>query len=268
MSVRFGYEAGALAESLCEAEQAQTTRQEFWGQFGGRLIYLFALVLFALPIFVFVMLKIVPSYAKIFEEFGVAMPAITQAMVQGSRLALACWPLLLLVGILAATAGVYGVVRYIGSTNWDPPGARWLALRFHAATLLRTLSVAAERQQPMTEALSLIARWYPAGWVRARVWRALGEVEAGKHWCASLARHRLIAATEQAVLEAAERAGNLPWALRETAKASTRRLAYRLNLLVQLAFPMAILAFGAFEAVFVLGCFMPLVTLIHKCMGA
>jgi hypothetical protein len=47
------------------------------------------------------------------------------------------------------------------------------------------------------------------------------------------------------------------------AASNVRRLVHRLNLAVQLLFPAAILAFGLAEAVFVLGCFIPLIALIQ-----
>jgi protein transport protein HofC len=74
----------------------------------------------------------------------------------------------------------------------------------------------------------------------------------------------LIGQAEYSVLQAAQRVGNLPWALREMAAGSHRRLVYRLQAWLQILFPLVILVYGAVVGVFVVAYFAPLVALIER----
>jgi type II secretory pathway component PulF len=87
-------------------------------------------------------------------------------------------------------------------------------------------------------------------------------VRAGTDWRDALASAQFISHSERALLKAAERAGNLPWALRQIALRREKRAVYRLAAAVQVLFPMAILVFGAFVAFFVVSLFIPTISLI------
>ena len=111
--------------------------------------------------------------------------------------------------------------------------------------------------------LGTLAEYHPSGWVRERVGRVLQDVRKGADCWKSLRDHGLIRPADAAVLEAASRVGNLPWALRETAESGERRLGYRLQLWLQLLFPAVVLAMGGLVCVLVTAFFLPLVTLIE-----
>ena len=54
----------------------------------------------------------------------------------------------------------------------------------------------------------------------------------------------MLRASDAAVLKAAERSGNLEWALEEMADSSIRQLAYRLRLALNILFPFVMVVFG------------------------
>jgi type II secretory pathway component PulF len=132
------------------------------------------------------------------------------------------------------------------------------------AAILDGLSLAAGRNVAFRGELEILGRWYPRPSIRERLRSVLRDLDSGADWCRSLARHGLIKQAEMAVLEAAQRAGNLAWALREMADSSRRRLNYRLYALLQVLFPLVILAFGALVFVFVAAYFMPMIALISR----
>ena len=88
-------------------------------------------------------------------------------------------------------------------------------------------------------------------------------MSAGGDWCESLKDTGLIARADAAVLAAAQRAGNLEWALEEMAGSALRRQAQRVQVLTQLLFPIALLLVGACAFVFACGLFVPLIRLIE-----
>jgi type II secretory pathway component PulF len=129
--------------------------------------------------------------------------------------------------------------------------------------VLRILAVATEQRQPLTDALIWLAHVYPSSPVRSRLVPAAAAANAGLDWRDALAQARLISIAEHALLSAAERVGNLPWALRQIAQRRQKRAVYRLATAMQIAYPVAILMLGAFVGFYVVSLFVPLVQLIQ-----
>ena len=73
----------------------------------------------------------------------------------------------------------------------------------------------------------------------------------------------LIGASEMSVFQAAQRAGNLPWALEEMAESGLRRFAYRFRATVDVLLPLGLLAFGGLVLFIGLGLLLPLFSLIN-----
>ena len=159
---------------------------------------------------------------------------------------------------------LYALLRYFGWIRWDPPLIDRLTRRFHSAQILDALALVAGSRVPLPEGLFALARSYPQPGVRRRLQRAAADVESGGPWCECLLRHGLLGPAERAVLEAAQRAGNLPWALREMADSARRRLAHRVQAVVQIAFPPVILLLGLIVMFVVVAMFLPGLKLIQK----
>ena len=100
-----------------------------------------------------------------------------------------------------------------------------------------------------------------------RLVRVKRDVEHGSDWVESLSDHGLIRPLDEAVLKSAERVGNLPWALEEMAASNDRRLGYRLQLVLQMLFPLTIIGIGALVFIFAVAYFSPLVKLIKVLAG-
>ena len=84
----------------------------------------------------------------------------------------------------------------------------------------------------------------------------------GVNWCDCLSRAGVIRGADAAVLKAAERAGNVAWALSEMADSSVRRWTYHLRLCLNVVFPIFVLVLGLLIAFVVIGLFIPVVDLI------
>ena len=139
--------------------------------------------------------------------------------------------------------------------------------RRHSANILDSLAMAAENNQPLGNSIATLATCYPQLDIRHKLNCVGKDISKGADWCQSLFRHGLIKRADQAVLQAAQRVGNLPWAMREMADSNRRRLAYRLNALVQLAYPPVILCLGVMVLFIVVALFTPLITLITRLVG-
>jgi type II secretory pathway component PulF len=261
--IQVGQELGALDQGLRQATAPTGPYQAVWDHFAGKVAYLCFLVLFATAIITFIMLKIVPAFQKIFMDFGADLPAMTRFTIYMAQTAFAS-PIPLLCVVFLIWLFIYAILRYIGAISWDLPLVGRLVRRLHAARVLDSLAMAVERNQPLFKTVATLARCYPKPSIRRRLQVVLVDVTAGVDVAESLRSRGLISRADMAVLHAAQRVGNLAWAMREIADSNRRRLAYRAQAWIQILFPAAILTFGLMVLLLVAGCFMPLVALIQK----
>jgi type II secretory pathway component PulF len=98
--------------------------------------------------------------------------------------------------------------------------------------------------------------------VRYRLQAIVQDLNNGVSWQQSLRQRRLVSAADLAVLSAAKRAGNLPWALDETADSFERRANFRLQALAQVVMPLLLLPMALLAAVMIVAYFLPLTNLI------
>ena len=128
---------------------------------------------------------------------------------------------------------------------------------------MRGLALAVKRGVPLPAAMRMIAEAYPIRNIGVRLDFAASEVAAGMDWLASLRRASLISWTDAALLTAAARVGNLEWALEEIAESSMRRQLYWLQSMLQVMFPITLVCLGWVVCFFVVGLFLPLISLIQ-----
>ena len=129
--------------------------------------------------------------------------------------------------------------------------------------ILRILAVATEERQPLANVLNRVALDYPSGTIRRQLVPAVIALRGGTDWCEALSNSRVVSRAEVALLKTAERAGNLPWTLRQIAARREKRAVYRLASALQVVYPIVILLLGSFIGLFVISLFIPLVQLIE-----
>jgi type II secretory pathway component PulF len=267
----------------------------------------------------FVMIRIVPVYAKMFEEFELNLPRATGLLIEMSDSIVKSWEYFFLaIGFVVIGLSLLLVVAFVifvvdvmrGQTKRDqtplwrkiiwvagaglvvllllsfPLGIPMLLLlaaaafmagwfprdlpvvwrlfrRYDGALVMRGLAIAVRRGLPLPQALDAVAEHFPISRITRLLEIVSAEVAFGHVWHESLRRVKLISGADAAVLAAAERAGNLPWALEEMAESAIRRQFYRTQLVLQLLFPPLLLVIGGFVAFIMVSLFMPLIALIQ-----
>jgi type IV pilus assembly protein PilC len=92
--IKAGEAGGALEIILQRLAEFQERSESLKRKVKGALVYPLTVVTFAVGILVFIMLKIVPSFEKIFRDFGTTLPTITQALIGTSNFVRNFWYLL------------------------------------------------------------------------------------------------------------------------------------------------------------------------------
>lgn len=294
---RVGWQTGRLGPALRQAEAMLAARRDAPSP-RALLGYPLAVLGGVLFGWSFMAYFIVPKFRAILLDFGVS-PAGPWQLVWQAPSALAnatwlggggfnpwlndgtwgwAWPLLLgavqvaglvWIGLAAGWLGLRllrwlgpGLGPLVGGTG--VPG--WLApldLRRDGATVLRALGLGVEAGRPLPEVLRALPSRELGRLSQKRLAQVRADVAAGRPWVASLNARGLVRPVDAAVLDAAERAGNLGWALSDRADAIDRRENLRLRAWGQILQPLAILGLGVLVLSFALGYFLPLVTMIE-----
>lgn len=87
--IEAGEAGGFLPKVLTRIAQTLETREELKKQIKGALMFPLATIICALGILVFMLIKIVPQFADLFAESGVALPGATQFVINLSKIATA-----------------------------------------------------------------------------------------------------------------------------------------------------------------------------------
>ncbi len=262
--IRAGHQAGALAAALRQVSAAPNARNRLWTSLSGKLLYFCGLATVGLVILTFIMVNIIPAFRKILADFETDLPVMTELLIAVSRTVVEYRSVLSPFFMAAGCLLVYSVLRYVGVIHWDLPGFGWVVRRLDTAVIFDVLAMAAEHQSPLRKAIAVLSNSYHKTAIRRRLRGVLLDIESGVDWMDSFLRHGLAKQADVAVLRAAQRVGNLPWALREMADSSRRRLAYRLYAILQLTFPVVVLVCGVLVMFIVVSLFLPLIELIER----
>jgi protein transport protein HofC len=261
--VRVGCESGELPAAARKAAAGRLLLQPLWQAVVARLFYLSILLIVGGGCVTFFMIKIVPQFGRMFKEMHTPVPWLSTAVVDATDWFVASG-LFTLVCLLFILGVFYAWLRWCGVISWNLPGMTRFMRRLDSAVILDVLALVTGRGQPLSGGMDALAQSYPSGSVRKRLRRVMGDVARGLDATASLLAHGLLSQADAAVLRAAQRVGNLPWAMAEMADSNRRRLAYRVHLLLQTVFPLIIILYGIVAMIFVTAFFMCLPAMIEK----
>jgi len=252
----------------------------------ARLLYLLGTIFCMMIVVTFMQIKILPSWVRILQDFDLQYPlpqidlstpvepplpdawidwmvfnlppAVYTVVVYSTTLAM----LILWASLFLTLAAIYTWLQWRGTLMPRLPGLRRIINWVDMAPVLRILALESKSQRPISGALESIAALHPKRTVRRRVRRVAQDVDRGVAWQESLRRRGLVRDVDAAVLSAATRSGNVPWALTQMADSFERKASWRLKALVQVGAPLAILPLALAVALIAWAYFLPISELI------
>ncbi len=259
-----GEAAGRLPKALRKAADTRSSQLPVWTSIAARLAYILVVMLGLEVVSGFVLYYVVPRLESIYSDFNIALPDVTIMVVKASQYLVIFGPFTSLVPLAQVALLIFLPFSFLGWGNYSVPVFDRLLGRRHTALVLRSLSLIVEGGKPISLGLGVLADHYPAFWFRRKLRGTNSYVRGGVGWIEALLRHRVINAADSAVLTSAESVGNLAWALEELAETAERRLASRVQLVVQTFFPLVIVILGIVVFILATAYFLPLVRLIQN----
>jgi protein transport protein HofC len=260
--VASGARQGSLASGVAEAQAAFANARRYRAQVLNKLLYLFALVAAIHLVAGFILYFIVPKFEAIFSDFGVDLPEMTVFIIRASHIFIELIGWVLFVAFVLLV--IYALARLVGFRLSSLPLLSWFTRRLHTASLLRSLAITVDQGLSIPEGLAAFEASYAVKRIGRQAANARVRIKHGEDWLDALQARKLITRGDAAVLEPAQRAGNLSWALRAVADSLERRHGYRLAVLAQLLLPLIVIAIGALIGFLVIGFFVPLLRLIER----
>jgi type II secretory pathway component PulF len=264
LAVTVGRFSGQQAQALQRLPEGRLGPQ--WLELAPRLWYPVMILMVLMTIAVFLLIFIIPRFEKMFADFHLQLPAITQTFISVGRwLARSPW-ISPLMGLLLLI--VFNLLLFSSYVKWYFPLVNRF-YRMHArGQFLQTLGLMLETARPLPEILDHVSG---SGLLPRLVARRVDflafDLSEGQPLAQSLTRHGLATASMRALIEAAERAHNLPWALQELGDTLIRgssRLSYRLAAVL---FPVSIFACACLIAGVAVALFSPLVAVMEGLHG-
>ncbi len=267
LEIQAGLQAGKLAEALRHAAVKRTqqlTDATDTVDAHAAITYPLAVMSVMVLMVGFVMYYIIPKFKKIFDDFGTELPRLTVLLIHISDMVVNYWYLgLPLLYPAFVAAGVISKAHFDGwPVLWQKWGG-WWHVRPHTSDILRSLASTVAMGVPLERGLDpFVSSSGPVLLQRRAAAIRYGLAQGDSCW-GLLEREGFLITREVVLIEAAQRAGNLPWALELLAESLDRRWLFRLAAAMELLRPVAILALGVVVAFVVIGLFMPLVKLLN-----
>jgi type IV pilus assembly protein PilC len=158
--IKAGEAGGALETILQRLAEFQERSQSLKRKVKGALVYPVTVVTFAVLILVFIMIKIVPAFKKIFDDFGADLPAITQALITISHFVGSYWW-----SLPAIPIGLWLFIKLLRRFPWGRMGWDLFSLKVPifgqlvekniVARTMRTLGTLVASGVPILEALHI-----------------------------------------------------------------------------------------------------------------
>jgi type II secretory pathway component PulF len=264
LAARFGAQSGLLGAALrSSASSLARTHDQVSYWLRGSVLYLCALATVLIGILAFVMVKIVPTFQDVFDEFEIPLPGTTATLIELSEFCVQYWYLLVLPPLLLVVLLLAGGVERSARQGLLAHVSRPL-IGLHMADVMRNLAIVVQAGRPLPGAVSTLARFHYDPVIKRRLLYVRNELEHGADLWNSMREVGLLSGEDADMLEASRVAGNQAWALNQIAKRKTSRAERRIGLMLELVRPILLIGAGAIVGFVVVSLFAPLISLIHS----
>ena len=269
MQIHSGIVSDSLEQSLTKSAMRLTRQlaEERETEFtGSGLIYPPALICIGSMIVFFVMYYIIPKFKKIFDDFGTDLPESTIGLIRVSDFVVNYWYAIgfpIFIGLPIAACTLVAYAEFYGwHTFWRMTFGHWLT-RCHTPNLLRALSQSISHQIPISHVVTELSHHSNTRQFRKRLSLVMNRLDQGEDNWMSFRSTGFLTSNEAALLQAAERANNLPWALDMLATTIEERQLFRIRSALEIIQPLLLIPLGMIIGVICIALFLPLVKLLN-----
>jgi type IV pilus assembly protein PilC len=266
--VRAGEAGGALEIILQRLADFKEKSQSLKRKVIGAMVYPCVVILVAIGILTFIMVAIIPKFKKIFDEFQMKLPQMTQILIDVSMwFADYFWVLPLF------PLGFWLFIKLIclsrtGRYAWD-----WVKLHFPVlgkilektivARTMRTLGTLVASGVPILEALSIVKETTNNAVFERCYQRVFESIREGETIAEPMRESRLVDDMVVNMIEVGEETGDLDTMLYKIADFYDEEVETAVKSMISLLEPLMIVVLGFIIGFIVIALFMPLINLLE-----
>jgi type IV pilus assembly protein PilC len=261
--VAAGEKGGLLAEILARLAVYLENTARLRKKVKSAMMYPITVTIVAILITIFLLVKVVPVFGEIFNNFGAALPAPTQYLINISHFV----QRFILLILLAMGAGTYGwfyfVKTPVGRRFWDTYRIRLpifgsIAHKICLARFTRTLASLVRSGVPILEVLQIVSQTVGNVVMEKSIKNAAGDIERGESISNALSKHPIFPTMIIRMVTAGEQTGKIDNMLERIADFLDEEIETTLSGLTALIEPILIVFLGVVVGGMVICMFLPI----------
>jgi type IV pilus assembly protein PilC len=265
--VRAGETGGVLDEVLSRVADHFESELALKAKVKSAMTYPIAMGGLVLIVLAAMMVFVVPTFEKMFNDMGGTLPAITQLLVDASHLVASIWGLAILVGLIASIATIKWWMKGPGKTIWD--GAKLsmpifgsLVRKIALARFCRTFGTLVSAGVPILTALDIVADTAGNDVVAAAVRHARAAIKEGETIAKPLSESKVFPSMVVQMIGVGEETGALDTMLNKVANFYDEEVATATDGLTSLIEPLMMATLGVVVGGMVIALYLPMFQVI------
>ncbi len=270
--VRAGEAGGALEIILKRLADFKEKAQSLKRRITGAMIYPIVVITVAMLILTFIMIFIIPKFEKIFGEFKLKLPWITQQLIDTSRWFVKFWYVLPLFPV--AVWLIFKLIRLNKTGNYIMDKLKLyipimgnLIEKTVVARTTRTLGTLISSGVPILEALAITRETCMNAVFEEMFKKVYESIREGDTIAAPLKASRLVDDMVVNMVDVGEETGDLDTMLNKVADVYDEEVDVLVEALISLLEPIMIVVLGLIVGTIVIALFMPLLGLLEGLGG-
>jgi type IV pilus assembly protein PilC len=266
--IRAAQRTGDMGLTLATWTENRRSAHHHWRTALAALAYPALSLMLAAAIFLFFQTMIVPTFRRMFEGFGLKLPAATELLFTTTRF-FELFLVPFLIGVVIAASAIRLFAGNLG-WSWLLSSMPLLGKVWHwtgVIEMLRGLSLLVQKRVPLPEALRLTANGISDSYVATQCQKLATRVESGSSLTMSLVQLRTLPLSIAPLVRWGEQHDSLDEALRSAAEMIESRLRLRTTLLAQVVPPLVFVFVAICVASTFVSLFLPLISLIQGLSG-
>lgn len=271
--IQAGEVGGHLSEALLQIAKYAKSTEALKGKIITAVTYPAILFLMSMGVLVYFVVGIVPTFASIFKDFDMELPAITKLVLTISNVVRGHLFLLIL-AIIALGAGFYmGIHNPVGRRIWHKfhismPILGGFISNIYFERILSTMATLLNSGVSIINVLTVMEEAFESNVIiKNAITEAKRDVTSGKSISESFRRTRVFPGLMTEMMLMGEESGRLPHIMETLSKFYTEQINQFIARFSALIDPILIVGIGAIIGVVVLSIFMPIFKMSQVGMG-
>jgi len=261
-----GEKGGLLAEILGRLATYLENSEKIRKKVKSAMMYPTGVVIVAVGITVFLLVKVIPVFEEVYNGFGAKLPAPTQFLINISHFLKSY--LIFVIPVIIAM--IWGWLRFIktkqGREFWDAQRIKLpifgpIAHKICLARFTRTLSSLVRSGVPILEVLQIVSQTVDNAVLEKAIKNAATDIERGEGISAALSKHPVFPSMIIRMMSAGEQTGNIDNMLERVSNFLDEEIETTLSGLMSLLEPILIVFLGVVVGGMVICMYLPIFNL-------